>query len=235
MLQISDVKKIYGNGRGLKSMSLDISEGETVSFVGPNGSGKSTSLNIIAGVMAPDRGICSINGYDTYAIGTKSQIGYLEEDAYYYPNATVTEYLNFIWSVKYPRRPNDEMLRLLDTFDLMDFSGNKLKSLSMGMRKRVGIVSAIMNYPPLIVLDEPTNSIDTKSLLTLKDELALAAKMGCHIILSGHVLDFIKSVASRIVFLNEGEVTRDIANEDGIDLDELYRDEYAVGTRAECG
>jgi ABC-2 type transport system ATP-binding protein len=197
--------------------------GEIVCLVGPNGSGKSTAINMIAGVMKGDSGSCLLDGVDTSLSPTKKHIGFLEEDAFYYQNISVIHLLNFIWGLKYPGQANDEIFRLLAVFDMFQYRNNRIKSLSMGMRKRVGLISALMNCPKLIVLDEPTNSIDTKSLIMLKQELLNAQNRGSHIIVSGHVLDFIKAIASRIIFIKDGLVVQDMRNGDTVNLDYVYK------------
>lgn len=226
MLNIDNVKKVYPNNRGLFGLSLSVSEGEVVSFVGPNGSGKSTALNIIAGVSIGDEGLCQIEGLDTHAASAKRYIGFLEEDAFYYDNVSLQTYLDFIRSYKYPDQPNEDMFRMLECFDLINKRHDTIKSLSMGMRKRLGIISAIMNHPPLIILDEPTNSIDTEGLLVLKDELRKLKEQGCIIILSGHVLDFLKTVSTRFIFLKDGRLCSDFSNDQNVDLDSIYRGIY---------
>jgi ABC-2 type transport system ATP-binding protein len=228
MLDIKNIAKVYPNSKGLFDLSLSVSEGEVVSFIGPNGSGKSTALNIIAGVKIGDGGSCQINGFDTHVAGTKRYIGFLEEEAFYYDNVSVQTFLDFIWSHKYPAESNEDIFRLLERFDLIEKRHDPIKSLSMGMRKRLGIISSIMNHPPLIILDEPTNSIDTEGLLVLKDELCQLKKHNCIIILSGHVLDFLKTVSTRFVFLKDGHLYSDFLNEETMDLDLAYRGIYSI-------
>jgi ABC-2 type transport system ATP-binding protein len=223
MLDVRGIKRVYANGRGLKGLSFNVSEGEAVCIVGPNGAGKTTAVNCVAGIAKCGEGKCLLNGKDTVLPKVKPQIGYLEEAPFYYENVTVEHFLNFIWSFKYPGCANDEIYRLLEKFDLMRCRSNRMGVLSAGMLKRVGIISALMNYPRLIVLDEPANSIDATSLIALKEELELARRQGCHILISDHAPDFIKAVATRILFLKDGACMRDAPNEPSLSLEQAYR------------
>jgi ABC-2 type transport system ATP-binding protein len=226
MLEIDGIKKIYANGRGLKGLSLRVSEGEIACLVGPNGAGKTTAIGRIAGIAKCDGGTCLLDGKDTALPEMKPQIGYLEEAPFYYENVTVEHFLNFIWSFKYPDCANDEIYRLSERFDLTRYLGNRMGALSAGLVKRVGVVSALMNHPRLIILDEPTNSIDATALIMLKEELEFARRRGCHILISGHALDLIKAVATRILFLRDGVCLRDLPNDSSLDLEQLYRPLY---------
>jgi ABC-type multidrug transport system ATPase subunit len=228
MLNAEKIKRVYGNSRGLHEFSLKVYEGEVLSLVGPNGSGKTTAINIIAGIALSDDGKCQINGIDTYKNEAKKIIGYLEEEAFYYDGISIENYLNLIWSMKFASEVNNDLVRLLRVFGLADIRNSKLGSLSMGMRKRVGIISAIMNHPPLIILDEPTNSIDTEGLIIMKDELAKLRDAGSAIILSGHVLDFLKTVSTKYIFLKDGFIVKEIENTLSLDLDAVYRSIYNI-------
>jgi ABC-2 type transport system ATP-binding protein len=226
MLNIKAIAKTYGNGRGLRPLSLDVEHGEILCLVGPNGSGKSTALNIIAGVAKADSGCCLLDGALTITDACKKNIGFLEENPYYYEKISVLGFLDFIWGIKYAGESNSEIFRLLEKFDLLSMKNWKMRELSMGLRQRAGIITALMRYPDLIVLDEPTNGLDAKGVISLKEELAIAEKRGCHVIISSHMLDFIKGIGTRIVFIKDGVAEADIANSKDVDLDEAYKSLY---------
>jgi len=226
MLLINDISKIYHNNRGLNRMSIEINPGELVSIIGPNGCGKTTALNIMAGTLKSDSGSCSVNGMGTIETDTKKYIGFLEENPFFYGDISIVQFINFIWGIKYPEATNQEIYRLLEKFELLDIRNLRLKELSMGLRRRVGIITALMNYPPLIILDEPTNGLDTKSVLQLKEELLIAQEKNCMIIIASHILDFLKSISTRIIFLKAGEIQKDISNNNDVNLDDVYRSLY---------
>jgi ABC-2 type transport system ATP-binding protein len=226
MIEITGIKKLYDNGKGLNTFSLNIQSGEIVCLIGPNGSGKSTALNIIAGVSKAAEGTCLLNGMETIDAATKKDIGFLEEAPFYYDKISVIDFLNFIWGIKYEGETNHEVLRLLETFDLLPIKDYKIKELSLGLKKRVGVISAIMNYPQLIILDEPTNGMDAKGVINLKNELIEAKKRNCCVIISSHILDFLKNIGTRMVFIKDGLLKHDISNTEGVNLDEIYKALY---------
>ncbi|MDR1640295.1 MAG: ABC transporter ATP-binding protein [Clostridiales bacterium] len=225
MLKIDGIKKTYSNGKGLKSLSLKAKRGEIVCLIGPNGSGKSTALRVIAGIIKCDNGTCRLNNTETFDREIKRDIGYLEESPFYYDNISVENFLTFIWGVKYSNEPNDELQRLLKKFDLSSIRNYKMKELSMGLKKRVGIISSIMNYPNLIILDEPANGLDTKSIINLKDEIKRASERSI-IIISSHILEYLKSLGTRIVFLKEGLAIKELNIDYSVNLEALYRSIY---------
>jgi len=226
MLTIDHIHRLYPNGRGLVDLDLVVTGGEIVALVGPNGSGKSTALDIIAGVAVGQSGTCLLDGRPTSQMATKADIGFLEQDAFFYPDMPVGALIDFLWAEKYSHQPNDDARRLLETFDLGDYSRRRIGSLSQGLRQRLGLITALMHRPALIVLDEPTNGLDTKSLLSLKDELVTAQSAGCQVIVSSHVLDFVHAIATRVVFLRDGVVVADLHPDDGVSLDDTYRTLY---------
>ncbi len=226
MLEINNISKIYNNQKGLKNLSVNLYEGDRLAIVGPNGAGKTTALNIIAGIYEGDTGNVLLNGYDTSLISSKKFIGYLEESPYLYEKLSVIDYLNFIWGIKFENEKNTPLYNLLEEFDLLDLCNYKIKELSLGLKQRVAIVSSIMNFPKLIILDESTNALDTKSILTLKKIIRQLSKNGNIIIISSHMLDFIKTAANKIIFLDKGAVARTLTINETVDLDRIYEAVY---------
>ncbi|MDR1643415.1 MAG: ABC transporter ATP-binding protein [Clostridiales bacterium] len=226
MLTVNGIKKIYPNGKGLKPFFLKAEPGEIVCLIGPNGSGKTTAFNMIAGIAQSDGGECLIGDLSTSDIEAKKEIGFLEESPYYYDKITVENFLGFIWGIKYKGEPNGDIYRLLAKFDLLKRKGYKLQELSMGLKKRVGVISALMHYPKLIILDEPANGLDSQSLILLKDELVAAGKQDCVILISSHILDFLKDIGTRFVFLKNGVIKKELPRSQNVSLDETYRSLY---------
>ncbi|WP_058485644.1 ABC transporter ATP-binding protein [Defluviitalea phaphyphila] len=226
LLEINNITKFYGKKKGINNFSLNIGGGEVTCIVGPNGSGKSTSIKIISGVMKSNNGQCMLNKMNTADIETKKHIGYLEESPFLYEDLTVYQFINFVFSVKCLDNNEIECERLIKKFELWEYRNTLIKKLSMGMRKRVSIIVAIMNYPPLIILDEPTNGLDTKSVISLKEEILYAKKHNCIIIVSSHILDFLKQIGTNFVFLKNGEIVKKINYCDNLDLDAIYKNLY---------
>lgn len=225
MLVLENLKKIYQNGKGIKNISFSVSAGEIVSILGPNGSGKSTTLKIISGILCPDEGKCTIKNNKTLNYETKKIIGYLPDEPFLYDNLTSIEFLNFVQSM----RGSNNTLNLEDLlkeFDLWDNRNQLIKTFSFGMKKRVALISAIVDFPKLLILDEPTNGLDTKSILVMKKYINYLKSKGSIVIISSHILEFVNQIADRIIFIKDGCITKEVICNDTCNLDDIYQKIY---------
>ena len=187
MIEVKSLSKKYGKHLAVDDVSFTIEKGEVVGFLGPNGAGKSTIMNILTGYISSTSGSVSIDGYDILEQSeyAKRRIGYLPEIPPLYVDMSVTEYLYFIYElkkVKFPKKAHiDEILRLVK----IDNVANRLiKNLSKGYRQRVGIASALVGNPDVLILDEPTVGLDPKQIIEIRE---LISKLGKNhtVILSG--------------------------------------------------
>lgn len=226
MLNINSITKVYSNGRGIKKFSLEADKGEVLAFIGPNGSGKSTALKIMAGVMSCDEGTVAINNIDTKEREAKKYIGYLPEEIFVYEKMSIYELLNFTAAVKFNKNLSDEIDESLKKYDLWDYRHQIIKNLSMGMKKKVGIIGAFLGSPELIILDEPTNGLDTKGIITLKEKINYLKEKGSIIIISSHMLDFVGNIKCRAIFLKDGNVVEDIKEGSNVNLENIYSKLY---------
>ena len=201
MLTIHHAVKLYAPGIGLKEASFQADAGDVVALIGPNGSGKSTLLKIICDVYRPDKGQCLLRGIPTHEC--KQEIGYLPEIPYLVDALTGHQFLKYIAGMK-GISSFDEISQYLALFEAETFAGSKLSFLSQGQRKRIALIAALMGNPYLLILDEPTNGFDTVTLLRIKEVLRKRSEQGKITILSSHVLDFLKNVSSKVVFIREG-------------------------------
>lgn len=232
MIQIKGITKNYGNNKGIRNLSLTCKNGEVVSLIGPNGAGKSTSLKGIAGLIKLEAGCVLLDQEDTLLADTKKKIGYLPEKAALDGNMTGYEMMEMVNVLKYHKfdgKEEEVIQKMLKDFDLWDSRHSKLKNYSVGMRKKIGIIIALMHFPKLIILDEPTNAIDTKGIITLKAYIEEAKERGSVIIVSSHVLDFLSSISTKNVFLNHGKVERIVESGENVDLEEVYKELYLSG------
>ena len=223
MLQVKSINKLYENNRGITNISFNAKEGQIVALVGPNGSGKSTSLKIIAGISKADSGECLINGEKTIDVNTKKYIGYLPDEPFIYENMTPIEFLNFVQSMKKNDCCIDIEKRMKD-IGLWEFRNNKIKHFSLGMKKKVSLLSALIGNPKLLIMDEPTNGFDTKSIILMKEYIYDLKNKGSIIIISSHILEFISSIADKIVFIKKGSICTIADKNDN--LEEIYIKEY---------
>lgn len=229
MLEIKEISKYYGKNRGIMALNLNCKAGEVVSLIGPNGSGKSTSLRGIAGIMRLDEGKVLLDGNDTMFPATKKDIGYLPEKMSVDGKMTpyeVLEMVNVLKNDSFYGSEEESIQMMLHDFDLWKERHSKIRHLSVGMRKKLGIIIAFMGFPKLIILDEPTNGVDTKGIITLKKYMQRAKKKNCTILVSSHILDFISTISTTNIFLKDGRVAKILRCTEGVDLEEVYKSLY---------
>ena len=211
MIEINNLVRKFGNKYALDGVSFTVGKGEIVGFLGPNGAGKSTTMNIITGYLSPTSGSVSVDGIDVFSepLKVKRLIGFLPEQPPLYIDMTVWEYLCFVFDLKgcdYNKRAHLE--EICDLVKITDVKGRLIKNLSKGYKQRVGIASAIIGNPPVIIFDEPTVGLDPKQIIEIRTLLRSLAKNHT-IILSTHILSEVQAVCDRIVVINEGKIIAD--------------------------
>lgn len=201
MLCFSNISKEYAQGVGLLHANFVANCGDLLALIGPNGAGKSTLIKIICDVHRPDKGECLLNGKSIFQC--KNDIGYLPETPYLINSLNGLQFLKFIAGIK-GNIDYEEIEKLIDYFNVGEYLNFKLKSLSQGQRKKIALIASLIGNPYLLVLDEPTNALDTITLIKLKELLRERSINGKITILSSHVLDFVKDIATKVVFIKEG-------------------------------
>lgn len=209
-LEVKNVTKLYKNQCGIKGISTTVRGGEIVSFVGPNGAGKTTLVKSIAGLSRIAEGSILLNGNLTSEPVSKSQIGYMQEDLSFYEKMTVYEILDFMCKVKFKDQYYETIDDYLIRYELYDKRNTYIDKLSLGMRRKLAIIMALLGDTQLVILDEPTNGVDTAGILQLKHDLSKRVKQGAIVIITSHVLDWVEKICTRCIFLKEGEVVEDI-------------------------
>lgn len=209
-LEVKNVTKLYPNQCGIKGISTTVRGGEIVSFVGPNGAGKTTLVKSIDGLSRIAEGSILLNGNLTSEPISKSQIGYMQEDLSFYEKMTVYEILDFMCKVKFKDQYYETIDDYLIRYELYDKRNTYIDKLSLGMRRKLAIVMALLGDTQLVILDEPTNGVDTAGILQLKHDLSKRVKQGAIVIITSHVLDWVEKICTRCIFLKEGEVVEDI-------------------------
>lgn len=229
MMIIDGMTKKYSNNRGIIDFSLQCKEGEVISLIGPNGSGKSTSLKGIAGLSKLQKGSVSLDGKLTCLAETKRMIGYLPEELQFANNMTGYELIEMVNAIKYENFDGTEeehIQNMMKDFDIWEYRHMKVKNYSVGMLKKLGIIIAMLRFPRLIILDEPTNGVDTKGIITLKAYMETAKERGCISVVSSHILDFISTISTKNVFLKEGHVERIVESSENVNLEKVYKELY---------
>ena len=224
MLEVVEVSKMYGENAGVREISFQSPGGEVLALIGPNGAGKSTLLNMIAGVLRPDHGRILLDGMSVQEIQTRRHMGYLPDQITINPRTNLLDLLYMISDYKYQGGRRDQIEKGIKAYQLENYCGVSFQRLSTGTRKKVGILAAFMGMPELIILDEPTNGMDTHGILQLKQDISEARKNGSTVLISSHILDFVGAIADRSLFLKDTKLIAVAAN--GEDLEEIYRKLY---------
>lgn len=224
MLEVSGVSKLYSKNTGVSDISFISQGGEVLALIGPNGAGKSTLLNMAAGVLCPDHGQILLDGKSVYEIQTRRHMGYLPDQIIVNPQTKLTDLLYMVSDYKYNGGYRDQIQKGIKAYQLENYCGVKFHRLSMGIRKKAGILLAFMGMPELIILDEPTNGMDTHGILQLKQDIFEAREQGSTVLISSHILDFVGAIADRSLFLKDMKLGA-MAGKDE-DLEEIYRKLY---------
>lgn len=205
IIEIKNLTKTYGKNRGIEAVNLSIKEGEIFGFIGPNGAGKSTTIKLLLNLIFPTSGEAKIFGLhcvtDTTEI--KQNIGYVPSEVRYYDNMTVQELVNYAKS--FHTNIDDEYVEeLCKTFDV-EVKKN-ISELSLGNKKKVAIIQALLHKPKLLILDEPTNGLDPLIQQKLFNTLLQLKEDGVTIFLSSHNLTEVEEFCDRVAIIREGKI-----------------------------
>ena len=211
MIEVQNLVKSYGDKLAVNNISFSVKEGEIIGFLGPNGAGKSTTMNMLTGYISSTSGSIKINGVDIMEepIKAKSFIGYLPEIPPLYIDMTVREYLNFVYDLKKCKLPRKKHIEeVCNLVKITDVYERVIKHLSKGYKQRVGIAQALINNPPVLILDEPTVGLDPKQIIEIR---SLVKHLGEKhtVILSSHILSEVQAVCDRIIIINKGVIAAD--------------------------
>ena len=209
MIVIENLSKRYADRTVVRDVTFDVKQGEILGFLGPNGAGKSTTMKMLTGYLTPSAGRVEVGGFDMAKdpIKAKSLIGYLPENPPVYPEMTVRDYLAF--AAKLRGVPGREVKAAVDEVIarciLSEVPNKLIAHLSKGFQQRVGIAQALVHKPKVIILDEPTNGLDPKQIIEIR-ELIKGLAQDHTVILSTHILPEVQVTCSRVLIINQGTV-----------------------------
>ena len=216
VIEVKHLVKKYGDHTAVNDLSFTLESGKIYGFLGPNGAGKSTTMNMMTGYIASTSGQILINGHDilTETEEAKKCIGYLPEIPPLYVDMTVWEYLITVADLKkVPKKERDAQLeKIMETVQITDMKKRLIKNLSKGYRQRVGIAQALIGYPEIIILDEPTVGLDPKQIIEIRDLVKSLGKDHT-VILSSHILTEISAVCDYVLIINKGRLVAADATE----------------------
>ena len=209
MIEVKNLVKKYGNHTAVDHLNFTIEEGHVYGFLGPNGAGKSTTMNIMTGYLGATEGEVLINGHDILKEPeeAKKQIGYLPELPPLYMEMTVREYLEFVAELKgIAKKKREESINEVEKMvKIWEVENRLIKNLSKGYRQRVGLAQAVLGYPPIIILDEPTVGLDPKQIIEIRDLIKSLGKKHT-VILSSHILSEVSAVCDYVMIIAKGQL-----------------------------
>ena len=209
MIEVKNLTKRYGDHTAVDHLSFQVEEGQIYGFLGPNGAGKSTTMNMITGYIASTEGTVVINGHDILEEPeeAKKDIGYLPEQPPLYMDMTVIEYLRLAAELKkVPKKDRENMIAdIMDTVQLTHMKDRLIKNLSKGYKQRTGLAQALMGYPEVIILDEPTVGLDPKQIIEIRDLIKSLSKKHT-VILSSHILSEVSAVCDYVLIISHGKL-----------------------------
>lgn len=209
MIEITHLTKKYGDHIAVDDLTFQVRKGQIYGFLGPNGAGKSTTMNMITGYIGATDGTIKINGFDIFEEPeyAKKCVGYLPEQPPLYMDMTPFEYLKFVAQLKkIPKENRAEMIEeIMDRTKIFEVRNRLIKHLSKGYRQRVGIAQALLGYPELIILDEPTVGLDPKQIIEIRDLIKEIGRKHT-VILSSHILSEVSAICDYVLIINKGKL-----------------------------
>jgi ABC-2 type transport system ATP-binding protein len=227
VLKIDNLSKTFRRGfmgrrnEVLRGVSLTLEKGKVYGFLGHNGAGKSTTIKIALGLMRPDGGRVSVFGQDGISPANRSRIGYLSEEIGLYPYLNAAEMLRLVGEL-FRMRGQKLSARIDELLVAVGLAGDRklrIKHFSKGMRQRLGIATALMNNPDLLLLDEPYSGLDPVGRRQLREVLLALKDQGKTILLSSHIVPDVEAVCDHVGILSGGVIAR------SLDLGQVYGEE----------
>ncbi len=207
-ISVKEISKYYGEQKALDKVSFQIEKGEIVGFLGPNGAGKSTLMKILTGYLSASEGVASVNNVllseDLKAV--QRSIGYLPEHNPLYTEMYVREYLAFNASIY--KSDKSRIEEVIEMTGLLPEANKKIEQLSKGYRQRVGLASALLHDPEVLILDEPTTGLDPNQLTEIRNLILKVGKQKT-IFLSTHIMQEVEAICDRVIIIDKGVIVAD--------------------------
>ncbi|MCY6959838.1 ABC transporter ATP-binding protein [Clostridium brassicae] len=208
VIEISNLNKMYKNGRGIVDINLEIYKGDIFGFLGPNGAGKTTTMKIMTGLIKPNSGDVKILGHSVIEEFEKamSKVGCIIETAESYQY--LTAYENLKQFSRYYKNIDDKRIEeVLEITDMIKFKNEKTRKFSLGMKQRLGIAAAILSKPEVVILDEPFNGLDVEGMIDMRNIIKnLAEKEKTTFFISSHLIHDVELTCNKIGILYNGKI-----------------------------
>jgi ABC-2 type transport system ATP-binding protein len=209
LITVENLTKRYPNKKAIDGVSFQVEKGEILGFLGPNGAGKTTTMRIITGFMPASEGTVRLDGFDVFEkpLEVRRRIGYLPENPPLYLEMSVTGYLRFVAKIKGVPKEKiaAEVKRVMERVNITDVQDRIIAKLSKGYKQRVGLAQALLNDPPVLILDEPTIGLDPKQIHQIRELIKDLA--GNHtVVLSTHILPEVEQTCHRVIIIDRGKI-----------------------------
>ncbi|MDB3904900.1 ABC transporter ATP-binding protein [Crocinitomicaceae bacterium] len=201
VLEIKDLRKNFGSICAVNGLSIQVKKGSVYGILGPNGSGKTTTLGILLGVVMKYTGSFSWFGNEDHSENRK-QIGALLEQPNFYVDLSAKDNLRIVSLIK--NVPEDDIYRVAKFTGLESRLNDKFKNYSLGMKQRLGIASALLGNPKVLILDEPTNGLDPQGIIDVRNLIKTISSEGVTVIIASHALDEIEKVCTHVCVIKDG-------------------------------
>lgn len=208
MIKIEGLNKYYGKLHVLQDISLQLDGGQCVAFIGPNGCGKTTLMKSVLGLVKPRTGGITVDGMDALASpASREKIGFMSQNSIFPPNMTVENVFDTILTIRdYKGQLDNE---LFEAFAIKDIYGKKMNELSGGTSQKVNAALSFLFNPEILILDEPTASLDPFAAEILKKKIVTEKEKGKLICITSHILSELDGLVSRLIFMEDGRIILD--------------------------
>lgn len=221
VIEINHLVKKYGNHVAVDDLTLKVEPGKIYGFLGPNGAGKSTTMNMITGYLGATSGEIKINGFDIFKQPEQAKrcIGYLPEIPPLHQDMTVREYLDYVSELKQLDKKSRKAFveEAMEMTKITDVSERLIRNLSKGYKQRVGLAQAILGYPDIIILDEPTVGLDPMQIIEIRELIKELGEKHT-VILSSHILTEISAVCNHVFIISKGKLVASNSTENLLSL-----------------
>lgn len=223
----SNLSKHYGETKACDNVSITVKKGSVYGLVGRNGAGKTTIMRLLLGLTKPSGGDMEMLGYKGKDLNiARSKCGFIIENPCFYENMTAYDNLMIRAKMIGLKNPKLAIEEALNKLNLQGKGKNKVKSYSLGMRQNLGVASAILGDPELLILDEPVNGLDPIAIVNVREVLLDLVKKGTTILISSHILGEIQKLCTCYGFILDGQLKKEVTEkeleEKNIDLEKLF-------------
>jgi ABC-2 type transport system ATP-binding protein len=207
-IDTASLSKSYGSKTAVRSLDLQVEQGEVFGFLGPNGAGKTTSVKMLLGLVQPTAGTGRLLGAPLGDTAVRSRVGFLPEHFRFHDWLTAGEFMHLHGELhRIPAASlHQRSIDLLERVGLEDFTHRQLRTFSKGMLQRIGLAQALLNKPRLVFLDEPTSGLDPVGRRLVRDMIAELRQDGATVFLNSHLLSEVEITCDRVAFIKNGEV-----------------------------